>query len=153
MCESLQDYSWIQDFKDDFPQSHPQNTELRTALIFGQFYSRYWAIFPMPKSIFFFPIYGGKFPISNQKKIRRKIIIFIMVKVGLNLSNIQQCTVSYNTSCNGDYKLTLQQYSDEYMTKSTKKFQIFGIFALKFPIPGVWVIVPKWWKMPWRRLS
>ena len=89
----------------------------------------------MPKSIFFFPIYGGKFPISNQKKNRRKIIIFIMVKVGLNLSNIQQCTVSYNTSCNGDYKLTLQQYSDEYMTKSTKKIPNYWHFRAKIPNP------------------
>ena len=27
MCASFQDYSWIQDFEDDFPQSHPQNAE------------------------------------------------------------------------------------------------------------------------------
>ena len=70
-----------------------------------------------------------------------------MVKVGLKLSNIQHCTVSYNTSCNGDYDLTLQLNSDKYdvfYDLSTKKFPIFGILALKFPIPGVQVIVLKW---------
>ena len=63
----------------------------------------------------FFPILGGKFPISNQKKKIEKIIIFIMVKVGLKLSNIHHCIVSYNISCNGDYKLTLQLNLDKYM--------------------------------------
>ena len=67
------------------------------------------------QKVSFFPIFGGKFPISNQKKIRRKINIFIMVKVGLKLLNIQHCRVSYNTSCNSDYKLTLQLNSDKYM--------------------------------------
>ena len=111
----------------------------------------YWVIFPMPKSIFF-PNVWRKIPNFKSEKKRRKIIIFIMVKVGLKLLNIQNCTVSYNTPCNGDYKLTLQLNSDKYMmyfmicniAKSTKKFPIFDIFGLKFPIPGVWVIVPKW---------
>ena len=69
----------------------------------------------MPKSIFFFPIFEGIFPISNQEKKWRKIIIFIMVKVGLKLSNIQHYTVSYNASCNCDYNLTLQLNSDKYI--------------------------------------
>ena len=68
----------------------------------------------MPNSIFF-PNLWRKIPNFKSEKIRRKIIIFIMVKVDANLSNIQQCTVSYNTPCNGDYKLTLQQNSDKYM--------------------------------------
>ena len=72
------------------------------------------AYIPNAKSIFFFPIFGGKFPISNQKKNLKRNHHFIMVKVGLKLSNIQHCTVSYKT-CNGDYKLTLQLNSDKYM--------------------------------------
>ena len=51
---------------------------------------------------------------SHIRELRRKIIIFIMVKVDLKLSNIQHCTVSCNASCNGDYKLTLQLNSDKY---------------------------------------
>ena len=66
--------------------------------------------------------------------------------------NIQHFTVSYNTSCNSDYNLTVQPNSDKYdvfydltvIAKDTKKFPIWGVYALKFPIPGVWVIVPKW---------
>ena len=52
---------------------------------------------------------------SGELKNRRKVIIFIKVKVGLKLSNIHHCTVSYNTSCNGNYKLTLQLNLDKYM--------------------------------------
>ena len=37
-----------------------------------------------------------------------------MAKVGLKLSNIQHCTVSFNTSCNGDKMLTLLN-SDKYL--------------------------------------
>ena len=79
-------------------------------LIFGQFYSRYWVIFPMPKSIFF-----PQFLEENSQFQIRKIIIFLMAKVGLKLSNIQHCTFSYNTSCNGDYMLTPQLNSDLYL--------------------------------------
>ena len=61
--------------------------------------------------------------------------------------NIQHCAVSYNTSC----KLTVQLNSDKYdvfydfdnIANNTKKIAILGVFALKFPIPGVCVIVPK----------
>ena len=31
-----------------------------------------------------------------------------------NSGNIQHCTVSYNTSCNSDYNLTVQPNSDKY---------------------------------------
>ena len=87
----------------------------------------------------FFPIFGGKFPISNQIKNRIKFLIFIMVKVGLKLSNIQYCIVSYNTSCNGDYKLTLQINSDVflYLTIQLKALKIphFWHFHTKIPNP------------------
>ena len=68
----------------------------------------------MPKSIFFSQFWR-KIPNFKSEKKSKKIIIFIKVKVGLKLSNIQHGTVSYNTSCNGDYKLTLQLNSDKYM--------------------------------------
>ena len=67
-------------------------------------------IFPMPKRIFF-----SKFLEENSQFQIRKNTIFIMAKVGFKLSNIQHCTVSYNTSCNGDYMLTLQLNSDLYL--------------------------------------
>ena len=60
--------------------------------------------------------------------------------------NIQHCAVSYNTPC----KLTLQLNSDKYdvfydltIQLTTLKITILGVFALKFQIPGVYVIVPK----------
>ena len=68
----------------------------------------------MPKSIFF-PNFWRKIPNFKSEKNSRKIIILIKVKVGLKLSNIQHCAVSYKTSCNGDYKFTLQLDSDKYM--------------------------------------
>ena len=52
-------------------------------------------------------------------------------------------TTAYNTSCIGVYKFTVQLFSDkcilwfDNIAKNTKKFLIWGIFALKFPIPGV----------------
>ena len=69
----------------------------------------------MPKSIFFSQFFEENSQFQIRKNFEEKIIIFIMVKVGLKLPNIQHCTVSYNTSCNGDYKLTLQLNSDKYM--------------------------------------
>ena len=64
------------------------------------------------QKVSFFPILGGKFPNLNKKKKSKKIIIFISVKVGLKLWNVQHCTVS---SCNGYHKLRLQLNSDKYM--------------------------------------
>ena len=34
----------------------------------NKFFNRYWAIFPMARSIVFFPNFGEKFPISNKTK-------------------------------------------------------------------------------------
>ena len=55
--------------------------------------------------------------------------------------NIQHCTVSYNTSCNSDYKLTVQPNSDKYdvfydltiIAKDTKKNPNFGRLRTKIP--------------------
>ena len=57
----------------------------------------------MPKSIFF-PNSWRKIPNFKSEENSKKNH-FTMLKVGLKLSNIQDCTVSYNTPCNGDYKL------------------------------------------------
>ena len=46
------------------------------------------------QKVSFFPNFWRKIPNFKSEKMK-KIIIFIRVKVGLKLSNIQQCTVSY----------------------------------------------------------
>ena len=56
------------------------------------------------QKVSFFPNLLRKIPNFKSEKNLNKNHHFIMVKVGLNLLNIQHCTVSYNTSCNGDYK-------------------------------------------------
>ena len=79
-----------------------------------------------------------------------------MVKVGLKLTNIQHCIVSYNTSCNGDYKLTLQLNSDKYdvffdLTIELKALKIphFCHFHAKIPNPRGMGHCPKMVKKPW----
>ena len=78
-----------------------------TGLIFGQFYSCFGVIFPMPKSIFF-PNFWRKIPNFKSEKNLKKNHHFYHGKSWLKLLNIQHCTFSYNTSCNSDYKLALQ---------------------------------------------
>ena len=71
----------------------------RRLMLQGLFLANFIAIiglYSQCQKVSFFPIFGGKFPISNQIKNLIKFIIFIMVKVGLKLSNIQHCIVAYN---------------------------------------------------------
>ena len=67
------------------------------------------------QKVSFFPNFWRKIPNFKSEKNSKKNHHFMKVKDGLKMWNIQHCTVSYNTSCNGDYKLTLQLNSDKYM--------------------------------------
>ena len=68
----------------------------------------------MPKSIFFSQFLEENSQFQIGKKWR-KIIIFIMVKVGLKLSNNQHCTVSYEYIMQWWLKFNTTANSDKYM--------------------------------------
>ena len=55
--------------------------------------------------------------------------------------NIQHCTVSYNTSCNSDYNLTVQPYSDKYdvfydLTIQQRTLKIPNLGRIRAKIPN-----------------
>ena len=53
-------------FNGQYNLSQLKKVLVLTGLIFGGFYN-----IPNAKKYLFFPIFGGKFPISNQKKLKK----------------------------------------------------------------------------------
>ena len=65
-------------------------------------------IYSQCQKVSFFPNFWRKIPNFKSEKILKKNHHFYHSKIWLKLLNIQHYAVSYKTSCNGDYKLTLQ---------------------------------------------
>ena len=77
-------------------------------IIQGLFLANFIAVvglYSQCQKVSFFPNFWRKIPNFKSEKKFEENSSFL---VGLKLSNIQHCTVSYHTSCNGDYNLTLQ---------------------------------------------